>query len=322
MLVTALKVLTLLVLCLTASATSPQYVTYIDILVSYWPPQNIAASLGVPGYASPNNYTTINLSFWLASSGAADAALVWSNAIAYVSTQNPWGATTTAEVQKAWVDAYHAAGKSVLVSAFGSTDNPTAIDPTLVATNLAQFVTTNQLDGVDLDYEDTAAFQSGLAEPWLITCTNTLRSLLGPNAIITHAPQAPYFLGAPTYPNGAYLTIDQKAGAAINWYNVQFYNQGSSDYTTFETLFETSDGWAPNTSVMEINGRGIPLSKIVVGKPVTAADADNTGFIPVANFLQILQQAVNQTSWRAGLMDWEFSSDINGTWINELAAAF
>jgi chitinase len=316
------KVLTILFLFITSLAATPQYVTYIDEITGWWPPQAIAASLGVPGYASPNNYTTINLSFWLAPGGAADAALLWSNAIAYVSTQNPWGATTTAELQKAWIDAFHAQGKSVLVSAFGSTSNPTAIDPTLIAQNLASFVTTNQLDGVDIDYEDTAAFQSGLAEAWLITLTTTLRSLLGSSAIITHAPQAPYFLGAPTYPKGGYLTVDQQAGSAINWYNVQFYNQGSSDYTTFQTLFEQSDGWALNTSVMEINKRGISLSKIVVGKPVTAADADNTGYVPVGTLLQILQNAVNQTQWRGGLMDWEFNSDPNGTWINTLAAAF
>jgi chitinase len=305
----------------TGVKSSPQFVTYIDNLASWWPPTAIAASLGVPGYAPANNYTIINLSFWL-TSGPADAALVWGDAITYVSTQNPWNATTTAQVQQAWLKAFHSNGQKVLVSAFGATDYPTSQDPIQVAHSLAQFVQTNQLDGVDLDYEDSGAFEQGIAENWLITCTTYLRTLLGEGAIITHAPQAPYFMGAPTYPAGGYLTIDQKAGSAINWYNIQFYNQGSSDYVTYQTLFSNSDGWATNTSVLQIAQRGISLSKIIVGKPVTPADVSNSGYVPVSQLFQIIKQAVNSTSWSSGLMNWEFESDTNCNWVNTLAAAF
>jgi chitinase len=64
----------------------------------------------------------------------------------------------------------------------------------------------NNLDGVDIDWEDTAAFQYGTGEQWLITFTTVLRNSL-PNAIITHAPQAPYFGGTYLYPNNAYLAV-------------------------------------------------------------------------------------------------------------------
>lgn len=59
-----------------------------------------------------------------------------------MSAQNPWNATTNAEVQKAWAAAFHKAGKRVLVSAFGSTDMPTSAgaDPVEVANKLAAFV--------------------------------------------------------------------------------------------------------------------------------------------------------------------------------------
>lgn len=63
----------------------------------------------------------------------------------------------TAQVQAAWLKAYHAAGQKVMVSAFGSTDMPTSQDPVSVATALAAFVKKNQLDGADLDYEDNNA---------------------------------------------------------------------------------------------------------------------------------------------------------------------
>lgn len=50
-----------------------------------------------------------------------------------------------------------------MVSAFGSTDMPTGKDPVVVATNLANFVITNNLDGCDIDYEDNSAMEAGLA---------------------------------------------------------------------------------------------------------------------------------------------------------------
>ena len=106
----------------------------------------------------------------------------------------------------------------------------------------------NKLDGVDIDYEDTAAFQSGIGETWLITLTKTLRNKL-PNAIITHAPQAPYFGGVFLYPQQAYLKVHREIGSEIQFYNVQFYNQDTSPYNTATTLFNVSGGWANGTSV-------------------------------------------------------------------------
>lgn len=68
--------------------------------------------------------------------------------------------------------------------------------------------------------------QNGKAEQWLIDYTNALRQELPSGQyILTHAPVAPWFSKA-AYKSGAYVTIDQKAGDSIDWYNIQFYNQG------------------------------------------------------------------------------------------------
>lgn len=269
-----------------------------------------------------SSYTVINLSFWL-NSGPADAAEVWADPLTYVGTNNPWGQSNS-DIQLAWVKAYHSVGQKVLVSAFGATEWPTTSgeDPVQTAQALAQFVKDNQLDGVDLDYEDNTAMDSGVGVNWIVNCTNTLRSLLPASSgyIITHAPQAPYFMSS--YAQGGYLTVNKQAGAAINWYNVQFYNQGSSDYSTYDTLFNSADGWANGTAVTQIAAAGVPMSKIVVGKPVTPADADNTGYVDVNTLASFFSQAVSQTSWSAGCMGWEYSNDLNGSWIATLAAAF
>lgn len=99
-----------------------------------------------------------------------------------------------------------------------------------------------------------------------------------PNHIITHAPQAPYFK-KDYYKNGAYVTVDKEVGNTIDFYNVQFYNQGDTKYDSFETLFKKSGSFFSGTSVKEIAGYGIPLNKIVVGKPATQQDASNTGLV-------------------------------------------
>ena len=39
------------------------------------------------------------------------------------------------------------------------------------------------------------------------------------------------------YPNGAYQDVHKIVGHLIDWYNVQFYNQGDTEYNTYELLF-------------------------------------------------------------------------------------
>ena len=58
---------------------------------------------------------------------------------------------------------YAAAGITLLVSAFGSTDIPTTsrADPVATANVMAAWVRQYQLDGIDVDYEDLAAFEKG-----------------------------------------------------------------------------------------------------------------------------------------------------------------
>jgi len=205
--------------------------------------------LAVPGYAPPHLYNYVVLSFWLYPSGPADAALLWANPSTYFGTTSSFGSTDS-QIRTNLKSLYSSNGIKLMVSAFGSTQTPTSsgFNPVTSATQLASFVTTYNLDGVDIDWEDTAAFQSGTGEAWLITFTTTLRQLL-PSAIITHAPQAPYFGGTTLYPKNAYLAVEQAVGSMIQFYNVQFYNQGSTPYNTANLLFNSSGGWAPGTSV-------------------------------------------------------------------------
>jgi len=77
-----------------------------------------------------------------------------------------------------------------------------------------------------------------------------------PFHIVSHAPQGPYF--SPSFaPKGAYLTINNLVDKFIDFYNVQFYNQGNTTYETYEQLFVDSGSLIPNTSVFQIISQGI-----------------------------------------------------------------
>jgi chitinase len=66
--------------------------------------------------------------------------------------------------------------------------------------------------------------------------------------LLFYAPQAPYF-ASENYRNGAYIAVDMQAGSSIDFYNVQFYNQGDTTYDSYEKLFLESDGYFSRTSV-------------------------------------------------------------------------
>lgn len=236
-------------------------------------------------------YNTFIMSFLL-SSGSVDQAQEWAEL----------DATTRSTIKAA----YKAAGVSLLVSAFGSTETPTSsgTDPTTAANTMAAWVKEYDVDGIDVDYEDFTAFNDGTAVAWLETFTTALRAQLPAGQyIITHAPVAPWFSGKSVYPSGSYLDVDQSVGSMIDWYNIQFYNQGASEYTDCTGLLTTSGGTFPGTSVFEIASAGIDLSKIVIGKPAAAADASN-GFMDTATLASCVAEAQGK-GWNAGVMTWE-----------------
>ena len=90
---------------------------------------------------------------------------------------------------------YNDAGIKVIVSAFGSNEEPTTsgVDPNTTAHTMAQWVIANDLDGIDVDYEDLTAMtlSNGEAEAWLTSFTETLRQTLPKGKyILTHARES------------------------------------------------------------------------------------------------------------------------------------
>ncbi|KAF8682062.1 hypothetical protein AX14_004440 [Amanita brunnescens Koide BX004] len=271
--------------------TAPYFVIYSDQWTGGQPPDTSLVK----------GYNVFNLSFLLLE-GA------WDNAQAWTSLTDQDRSTIKAK--------YNAAGIKLMVSAFGSTDTPTSsgADPVATANTFAGWVKTYQLDGIDIDYEDFGAFNAGdgSAEQWLITFTKQLRTKLPVGEyIVTHAPVAPWF-SPNTWGGGGYLKVHSEVGSLIDWYNIQFYNQGVNEYTTRKGLLWASSSTWPDTAVFQIHASGVPLHKIVIGKPATSGDAAS-GYMSLDELAQSLQEA-QKSKWNGGAMVWQYPN-AGSSWI-------
>ncbi|WWC65693.1 uncharacterized protein I303_108314 [Kwoniella dejecticola CBS 10117] len=265
-------------------SSAPHYVIYSDMWLTEMPSVDVLS-----------NFNRLILAFWMTNQGAVDNAQFWEQ--------------LDSNTRQKTLTEYHNAGIALMVSAFGSTDSPTSngADPTQTAQQLAQWVKDYGLDGVDIDYEDMPAMNSAQAVSWIVTFQKELRRQLPAPYIISHAPVAPWFTSAKDYSDGAYVSIHRQTGDGIDFYNIQFYNQGDGVYEDCKTLlFNSGNDW-PSTSVFEINSSaGLPLDKIVIGKPLDEGAAAN-GFVDPSVLNKCVSQA-QAKGWNAGVMFWEWTT--------------
>ena len=113
------------------------------------------------------------------------------------------------------------------------------------------------------------------------------------------------------------MSVNTQIGATIDFYNVQFYNQGDSRYNSYNLLFLNSGGYFTGTAVKEIMNRGIPARKIVVGKPVTSNDATNSGWMDLTILGDGALKAYTELKWYGGIMLWQYASDLSGAGIKK-----
>ena len=204
-----------------------------------------------------------------------------------------------------------------MVSAFGATDTPTSNgqDPTALAQQMASWVKQYNLDGIDVDYEDFNAVNAGTAANWLSTFTSALRSNLPQGQYsISHAPLAPWFssnTGAP------YVEVNNRVGNKIDFYNIQFYNQGNL-YESCESLVSNSGGAYSGSSIMEIAAKGVDASKIVLGKVATQANAYSGGYMDASTLAGCVAQAQSK-GWNGGVMGWQYP-EASSSWIQAVRA--
>ncbi|KAF8550425.1 hypothetical protein OG21DRAFT_1487780 [Imleria badia] len=241
------------------------------------------------------------LSFYL-TSGPSDMAQAWQD--------------LSQSQRISYLDEYNKAGISVIVSAFGETDTPTSsgTNAVAIADKIASWVKEYGLQGVDVDYDDFGAFDGSgaTAEPWLIFLTQQLRKKLPQGEyILSHAPVAPWFTPN-MWSGGGYLQVHKNVGNLIDWarrglfcigyltdcppqYNIQFYNQGTKEYTTCEGLFHKSLSNYPESSLFQ-------------------------SLLMVSNSTSLCLLGVSEahsSAWDAGVMVWEYP-DAPSNWITSV----
>ncbi|KAJ7116028.1 glycoside hydrolase [Mycena epipterygia] len=279
--------------------SSPHFLVYSD--------QDTPGTIGPPAVSAITGFNVYALSFLLVA-GAFDKAQEWTS---LTNAQR-------AAVKKQYTDA----GVKLIVSAFGSTDDPTTsgADPIATANTMANWVIQYGLEGVDVDYEDFKAIDAGdgKGEAWIISFTKQLRARLPQGQyVITHAPVAPWF--APKiWGGGGYLRVHESVGDLIDWYNIQFYNQGATEYNTCSNLLAQSSTQWPQTALFQIAANGIPLDKLVLGKPATNTSASD-GFIPPATLAGCVATA-KSGGWHAGVSVWEYP-DAAASWIKTVRSS-
>jgi len=226
----------------------------------------------------------------------------------------------------------HSKGAVLLVSFGGGADrNPYTLDAYSAGENIGRYAKSQYLDGVDFDLENfgqgfTAnGHNAQWAISWCVNITYGAASGFGPGAILTHAPQSPYFgpIGATNTwagPSGGYTAVYNGIKDILTFFNIQFYNQGSNCYVTYNSLFENGAGSCglPGSSVLEINKAGVDMDAIVIGKPVHPNDAGD-GYVPAGTLNQWFQGANQSFGWSAGIMGWEWTDDgSTAAWLNAI----
>jgi len=276
-------------------APAPRWVTYSDAEID-------GGNTVVPSSEQLKGFNVFILAFYL-TSGASDQLQNW--------------VSLSSSKRSAILKDLHDNNISLMFSVFGSTETPTTsgVDPSSFASEVASFAKKYKFDGVDVDYEDFDAFnsKSSKAFNWLKTFHTSLRSHLPSGQyLLSAAPVAPWFTDSKdAYPGGSYLDLELKTKSqnAIDFYNIQFYNQGTL-YSTCSHLVSSSPGGEfPHTSVGEIHKNGVSLDKLVIGKPALSSDADGSGdqgFMSSGSLKSCMNQAKEDLGWNAGMMFWEY----------------
>lgn len=264
--------------------------------------------------AADAGYNLILLAFWLSPEQGADpysAADYWQKL----------GAST----QQQTVAYVHSKGGRVTLALGGSSYvGYQANGGAAYGAAGAAFAKANLLDGVDFDMENfTGSFgtPSGLTKQqslqWLLDASIAARNALGADAIITHAPQAPYFNQEFSF---GYLDF-WKLHPPINFFLVQYYNQGPT-YLDYTTQFVNCDNFHPGTAVKQLADQGVPLSVIVVGKLTQASDGEAASWVPPSTLGQWAQQAEQQYGWTTGFSTWQWHSTGSPTSAQWIAAVY
>lgn len=214
-----------------------------------------------------------------------------------------------------------AEGKKVLISFGGGNMERAAYAGAVgrieaVAGEIANFATRHRFDGVDIDFEVSAALETDRpveifdGRAFLIELTRALHGRLPEDALLTHVPQAPYL--DPDWHGGPYLEVLRETGDMIDWITVQYYNNPDFDAPVRKHIVGEGPNpaaWSYTGITSGLSGIAWPTQRTLVGLPVYRGDAANGHIVPE----KVVSEIVCPLRLRfgrafGGLTGWQFST--------------
>lgn len=183
-------------------------------------------------------------------------------------------------------------------------------DPKTLASGLVDIAKKHGFHGIDLDVEHLIGkYYKGQCPDGEVTQETDPEKIStyladvsieikrsDPSLIVSHAPQYPYF--GPSYFE-VYSLVEQKAKDAIDFYNIQYYNNG--DTSTYDLVFKQNDFKAAVAQLIP----NIPIEKIVVGKSIQGGEVMDLDIF--ASWIQTASTDDSLNDWihKGGVMIWE-----------------
>ena len=217
-------------------------------------------------------------------------------------------------------------------------NSPNYQDPYVLANDIVELLNTNKIYNVDFDIEhfpecdnfdanyNYLVYYYGLLHKYT---KEIFKQKYGVDALITGAPQIPYFSCHSNYNNYSwckvYNKIEKYFGNYIDFYNIQYYNQLYYSYSDYKSIFEYD--YLFNSSILELS-KCIPLHKLVLGKfikeEVYYEPEAFMGYVPLydenlmdtmSNFIEKTKNSKNKVlnKWfkTAGIMVWLYNVDLS-----------
>lgn len=245
--------------------------------------------------------------------------------ITYLDTVNAWMCLSESERTNI-INSMNSKGMKLMLSFGGANtfkiggadsilSSPTYSNSLILAQELVNHCKLYKYHGIDLDIEHFPTIYEYADTDKLVAYFGQLSqqikeqssSIIGYPIIVSHAPQSPYFNG-PTDSSQSlygyvYSKIEKQYGWYIDFYNIQYYNQGIGLYENYETIFYNDTSF--NASVNQLiyggdinsNYAYVDPAKIVVGKVSNYNEGNSGGYV------QLYNSQVTSSNCMAGIIE-------------------
>ncbi|GLV55739.1 chitinase [Dictyobacter sp. S3.2.2.5] len=205
----------------------------------------------------------------------------------------------------------HAQGKKVIISVGGQNGTISVSDATSASNftnSVYQLIKTYGFDGVDIDLEN------GINPTYMGSALRQLSSLVGPNLVITLAPQTIDMQST----GSGYFQLALQIKDILTVVNMQYYNSGSMNGCDGRVYSEGSEDFLTALACIQLQG-GLRADQVGIGVPASSSAAGGGYVSPsvVNSALDCLARGTNCGSFRPsttyptirGAMTWSINWD-------------